>query len=333
MARLPQPGGDKGAWGEVLNDFLSTAHNPDGSLQNIPQSKVTSLTSDLSTKANQATTYTKAETDANFVTQNVYTSGIESKANVANVYDKSAADAKFAAIDQIGMRVVYHGATASYVRPTTTAAVLWIGSVTPSNIIANDLYFHSTALPPPATYLSDDYNRADGAPGTTPTGAFTIATTGGAAVAIQANALGFSVITGTSDAYYITGQRVARHKFTIGAAQSDSLQTIVFRFSSTTNHFLLARVSSTTRNYRLMKRVASASPVEIAVTSVPMAAGDVIEILDATDGTVTILINNVQVYSGIQSELLTNSGIGFGGGTTSVNYTTTINAIESKELA
>lgn len=33
MARLPQPGGDEGAWGDILNDFLSTSHNTDGSLK------------------------------------------------------------------------------------------------------------------------------------------------------------------------------------------------------------------------------------------------------------------------------------------------------------
>ncbi|AGB22158.1 hypothetical protein Mycsm_01767 [Mycobacterium sp. JS623] len=30
MARLPQPGGDSGTWGDVLNDYLSQAHKPDG---------------------------------------------------------------------------------------------------------------------------------------------------------------------------------------------------------------------------------------------------------------------------------------------------------------
>src|SRR5688500_11068538 len=33
MARLPQPGGDKGTWGNVLNDFLSVEHNADGTLK------------------------------------------------------------------------------------------------------------------------------------------------------------------------------------------------------------------------------------------------------------------------------------------------------------
>jgi hypothetical protein len=30
VARLPTPGSDKGAWGTVLNEFLSVTHNPDG---------------------------------------------------------------------------------------------------------------------------------------------------------------------------------------------------------------------------------------------------------------------------------------------------------------
>lgn len=33
MARLPVPGSDAGAWGKVLNDFLSTSHNADGTLK------------------------------------------------------------------------------------------------------------------------------------------------------------------------------------------------------------------------------------------------------------------------------------------------------------
>ena len=33
MPRLPQPGGDTGNWGQILNDYLSQAHNPNGSLK------------------------------------------------------------------------------------------------------------------------------------------------------------------------------------------------------------------------------------------------------------------------------------------------------------
>jgi hypothetical protein len=68
MARLPVPGADKGSWGNILNDFLNTAHNDDGTLKSgsvgdgqvssISQSKVTNLTSDLAAKASTALTYT-----------------------------------------------------------------------------------------------------------------------------------------------------------------------------------------------------------------------------------------------------------------------------------
>lgn len=34
MARLPQPGGDTGTWGDILNTYLLTAHNGDGTLKN-----------------------------------------------------------------------------------------------------------------------------------------------------------------------------------------------------------------------------------------------------------------------------------------------------------
>lgn len=36
MARLPQPGGDQGNWGDILNDYLSVAHNADGTLKTSP---------------------------------------------------------------------------------------------------------------------------------------------------------------------------------------------------------------------------------------------------------------------------------------------------------
>lgn len=33
MSRLPTPGADGGQWGNILNDYLSVAHNPDGSIK------------------------------------------------------------------------------------------------------------------------------------------------------------------------------------------------------------------------------------------------------------------------------------------------------------
>lgn len=33
MARLPEPGGDSGQWGEILNDYLRVSHNTDGTIK------------------------------------------------------------------------------------------------------------------------------------------------------------------------------------------------------------------------------------------------------------------------------------------------------------
>ena len=39
MARLPIPGGDEGAWGDVLNNFLRIEHNPDGTQKTLSIAK------------------------------------------------------------------------------------------------------------------------------------------------------------------------------------------------------------------------------------------------------------------------------------------------------
>lgn len=49
MARLPNPGGDTGNWGSILNDYLSQSHNPDGTLKPIPE---TALDSNVQSKLN-----------------------------------------------------------------------------------------------------------------------------------------------------------------------------------------------------------------------------------------------------------------------------------------
>ncbi len=51
MARLPQPGSDSGTWGNILNDFLSQAHNADGTIRDgvVPES---ALSSSAQTKLN-----------------------------------------------------------------------------------------------------------------------------------------------------------------------------------------------------------------------------------------------------------------------------------------
>lgn len=51
MARLPIPGSDEGNWGQILNDFLSAAHQTDGSLKNNIVDE-TNLSSTVVTKLN-----------------------------------------------------------------------------------------------------------------------------------------------------------------------------------------------------------------------------------------------------------------------------------------
>jgi hypothetical protein len=52
MARLPTPGGDENTWGNVLNDFLSQAHNSDGSLKDSAVTGLAGRNVSASTPAN-----------------------------------------------------------------------------------------------------------------------------------------------------------------------------------------------------------------------------------------------------------------------------------------
>ncbi len=54
MSRLPQPGGDDGVWGDILNDFLLKMHYPDGTLRPLTQSQIINLSADLAAKADDA---------------------------------------------------------------------------------------------------------------------------------------------------------------------------------------------------------------------------------------------------------------------------------------
>lgn len=108
MARLPTPGGDDGAWGAILNDFLEQAHNGDGSL------KTASIT-----KAKLAT-------------------------SVQDSLDK--ADAALPATDKAAIKaVVNHGAVAGTARPTGFGSVEWIGSVEPTNAVDGDTWIDTSS--------------------------------------------------------------------------------------------------------------------------------------------------------------------------------------------
>jgi len=54
MTRLPTPGGDDGSWGNILNDYLSAAHNTDGTLKT---SAVTAAGGEVTSNKGQAGGY------------------------------------------------------------------------------------------------------------------------------------------------------------------------------------------------------------------------------------------------------------------------------------
>ncbi|HSE61122.1 MAG TPA: glycosyl hydrolase family 28-related protein [Candidatus Saccharimonadales bacterium] len=71
MTRLPVPGSDHNMWGDILNEFLKTAHNSDGSIKagavgdtqvsQLSQSKIQNLSTDLAAKAIDTTVVHKDE--------------------------------------------------------------------------------------------------------------------------------------------------------------------------------------------------------------------------------------------------------------------------------
>lgn len=95
MSRLPTPGSDNDIWGDVLNDFLSVGHNPDGTLKlppssgNAPDATTTSkgvvqLAGDLSGTAAAPTVpglASKVDTSRQINTSNSVTGGGDLTAN------------------------------------------------------------------------------------------------------------------------------------------------------------------------------------------------------------------------------------------------------------
>lgn len=88
MARLPQPGGDVGSWGDILNDYLKVAHNSDGTLKDgvVAESK---LSTTVRSKLNQSS---GAVTDGSISTAKLADSAVTS----SKLASGSVTDAKLA---------------------------------------------------------------------------------------------------------------------------------------------------------------------------------------------------------------------------------------------
>lgn len=214
-------------------------------------------------------------------------------------------------ISVTGSTIVYHGDVASTVRPDVGSnAVIWVGSVYPLNAVVGDLV-PDVEIPvdPPTVYFSDNYNRANGAPGVTPTGGIALVVSGTATPAIYSNELGVSADTGTAYATYDAGHADGVFHIKLGARQSAAGFGIPIRFASATNHLLLCRVSSGTQNWRLIKRVASTTAVDVYVSSSPITAGDTFEIT-LNGSAISITLNGVAWWSGTVTDHVSNTKFG-----------------------
>lgn len=81
MARLPNPGSDKGTWGDILNDYLSVEHNADGTLKKAADIADAKATADSAVQTVNSVTPT-----AGNVTLTAADVGAISQANADNRY-------------------------------------------------------------------------------------------------------------------------------------------------------------------------------------------------------------------------------------------------------
>ncbi len=162
-------------------------------------------------------------------------------------------------------------------------------------------YYPSMSLPNSGTVLwSDTYTRPDGAPGSTEVGGLAYVTTAGSggafgvvngqlAVTGAASGAGYCTVTPPSPRSLLIGQ--------IAVQESTSAPGgIVFRFGDADNHLVLARVSSSDRRWRLVKRLAGATS-QVAILGQPMASGDVLHIDDRVVGKLRIAVNGVIAFN------------------------------------
>ena len=82
MARLPNPGGDDGIWGDILNDFLSTEHNSDGTQKTLGVAK--GGTGGTSASAARTNLGAMADTDARLTDNRTPTDGSVTDVKVSN---------------------------------------------------------------------------------------------------------------------------------------------------------------------------------------------------------------------------------------------------------
>lgn len=139
MARLPQPGGDNGIWGPILNDFLLEAHNTNGSLKDASVS--------ASTLDTQLTNLIDSKVDPTDL------AGVATSGDYEDLLNKPTIPTVPA--QQLSTVAVISGNEA---RPSAPV-VFWIGGLTqPTNMALGDIWFgledpQDTTAPSTPTHL------------------------------------------------------------------------------------------------------------------------------------------------------------------------------------
>lgn len=151
MARLPQPGGDDGTWGEVLNEFLTVSHASDGTIKsgavNVSALQVSSgadgqvLTKDAGAAggfswADAPVTSVAGKTGAvSLVKADVGLSDVDNTSDATKPVSgpqQTALNGKLSWVDVVG---------ANTQRPAGASRVVWIGgTVQPVNMTAGDIW-------------------------------------------------------------------------------------------------------------------------------------------------------------------------------------------------
>ena len=177
MSRLPQPGGDSGEWGEILNDYLSQSHTADGSLKSGSVS--------LSHLASDATSALNSKVSSSSLSSVATSGSYNDLTNKPTIPGQSV----------ISVSVT----TGSEARPTATT-VLWIGgSAQPTNMVVGDLWFSPD---PPADTVPPSAPAGLVASSVTSTG-FTLSWTasndnlGVTGYEVFVNGVSYSIVAGT----------------------------------------------------------------------------------------------------------------------------------------
>ena len=191
------------------------------------------------------------------------------------------------------------GATLSTARPSYAGIIMWLTSATtgvPLHAAEGDLIARYASVPIETVVWSDDFDRADGAVGSTPVGVIAWENaSAGQSLTVASNKAAPSG-SGTGAAYFVvpSGTNVGILRATI-STQHAGFTGIVWCFSDVSNLMSLARVSSGDLTYRVVKRVAGVTTT-VKATGVAMASGDVIECDTRVEGDMKVTINGVLVY-------------------------------------